>query len=34
LFAKLVNGRLRTDPGYRALQAIPEPPWVGERLLI
>jgi transposase len=23
LFAKLVNGRLRTDPGYRALQAIP-----------
>jgi transposase len=23
LFAKLVNGRLRADPGYRALQAIP-----------
>jgi len=23
LFAKLVNGRLRTDPGFRALQAIP-----------
>ena len=23
LFAKLVAGRLRTDPGYRAIQAIP-----------
>ena len=23
LFTKLVNGRLRTDPGYRAIQAIP-----------
>jgi transposase len=23
LFAKLVNGRLRTDPGYRAIQQIP-----------
>ena len=23
LFAKLVNGRLRTDPGYRTIQQIP-----------